>query len=330
MRARASAEFSPIPPEKTRMIEPSQRRRQGPDRFLRMVEEQCDGLGRPDVVILSRQQVAQIGAGLRDAQQARFVVDERVKLLGRRCPRIWARNQGRSGVDIAGARRHHQSRCRRQAHRGVDALPLVDRGHAGPRAQVRENHAAGSRLRAREALEFLHEIGVRQAVKPITPNAHGLEPPRNRHDLGDARHVMMKPRVEAGDLRHRGNSLWNRSIKAISAGRWSTSSGQIRRSSAMQLGGDRLRTMIPRPSVHDPMPHAGQTGDLVMFLEPVDEHLGGRPEIRGADRPALNDFPIGTRDDGPRIRSAQPARFDPRPLVRAHSLQTSCTGIART
>ena len=38
-------------------------------------------------------------------------------------------------------------------------------------------------------------------MKSVAPDAGGLVPPRNRHDLGDPRHVMMKAGVEAGDLR---------------------------------------------------------------------------------------------------------------------------------
>ena len=48
--------------------------------------------------------------------------------------------------------------------------------------------------------QLLHQIGVRQAVEAVAPDPGGLEPPRDRHDLGDARQVVMEGRVEARDL----------------------------------------------------------------------------------------------------------------------------------
>ena len=158
------------------------------------------------------------------------MVDECVKLLDRRVRNL--REVARKArVNVASARSHDQSRCRRQPHSRIDAFPLVDRGHAGPRAQVRENHAAGSRLAAGQPFELFHQEFIRQPVESVAPHGGFLEPARNRHDLGDARHVVMKARVETGDLRQAGSSLWNRSMSASSDGRWSTSSGQIRCSS---------------------------------------------------------------------------------------------------
>ena len=48
--------------------------------------------------------------------------------------------------------------------------------------------------------QFLHEIRIRQAVEAVAPDPGGLEAPRDRHDLGDARHVVMKSGVEARHL----------------------------------------------------------------------------------------------------------------------------------
>ena len=43
-------------------------------------------------------------------------------------------------------------------------------------------------------------IRVRQSMEAIAPDAGGLEPPGDRHDLGDAGHVVMKCGVEAHNL----------------------------------------------------------------------------------------------------------------------------------
>jgi hypothetical protein len=44
------------------------------------VAEQVDGLGHANVVVEPGEQVADVGAGLRDAEQARFVLDEVVSI----------------------------------------------------------------------------------------------------------------------------------------------------------------------------------------------------------------------------------------------------------
>ena len=84
MRARASYEFSPMPPEKTRISSPPSAADRAPIAFLALVKEEGDGLGRPWIVVLPREQVAKIGARFRDAKQTRFVVHQRMKLLSRR------------------------------------------------------------------------------------------------------------------------------------------------------------------------------------------------------------------------------------------------------
>ena len=49
------------------------------------------------------------------------------------------------GIHVAGTRAHHEARRRREAHAGVDALPVADRGEARAAAEVREDHAAARR-----------------------------------------------------------------------------------------------------------------------------------------------------------------------------------------
>ena len=120
----------------------------------------------PDLV---REQVLEIGAGLRNPEQPGFVVHERVKLIGREAPGL-GEKPGQPRVNIAAARRHDQSRGRRQPHRGIDALEFVDRSQAGPSPGV-----PGSRGRQPPPYQggagAFHQIGIRQAMKTIPPHA---------------------------------------------------------------------------------------------------------------------------------------------------------------
>ena len=116
-------------------------------------------------------------------------------------PELCARKPREAGVDVAGSRTHDQARGRSQAHGGVDALHVMNRGHAGAGAKMCQNHAAGGRLLAHCPHELFHQIRVRQAVESVPPNPDCLVPPRDRHDLRDPGHVVMKAGIEAGNLR---------------------------------------------------------------------------------------------------------------------------------
>jgi hypothetical protein len=62
---------------------------------------------------------------------------------------------------------------------------------------MRENDAAFCR-RIAETREFFHQIGIGQTVETIALNSLGIEAPRNRQQLGHARHGLVKRRVKAG------------------------------------------------------------------------------------------------------------------------------------
>ena len=78
--------------------------------------------------------------------------------------------------------------------------PSADRRQARPGAEVRQDDTAPGFLRAGDPGQFLHQIRIRQAMEAIAPDPGGLEPPGDRHDLGDAGHVVMKCGVEARNL----------------------------------------------------------------------------------------------------------------------------------
>ena len=180
-------------------VQPAQRGGEGADPLLRLVAKQLDCLGRPDIGILPCQEIAHVGAGFRDPEQAGLVVHEAVELVGRHSlgPRQEP-NQAR--IEVARARPHDQPGGRREAHGRVDGMATPDRRQARPGAQVRQDDAAPGFLRAGDPGQFLHQIRIRQAMEAIAPYPGGLEPPRDRHDLGHAGHVVMKRGVEARNL----------------------------------------------------------------------------------------------------------------------------------
>src|SRR5258708_5935722 len=67
-----------------------------------------------------------------------------------------------------------------------------------------EDDAPGRRLRAGDRFEFLHQEGVRQAVKAVALNTLGLVATGNGKKLRHAWESAVKRRIETGDLRHLG------------------------------------------------------------------------------------------------------------------------------
>ena len=70
------------PPGEHQCVQPAERGGEGADPLLRLVAKQFDRLGRPDIAILPFQEIAHVGTGFRDAQQAGLVVHEAVELVG--------------------------------------------------------------------------------------------------------------------------------------------------------------------------------------------------------------------------------------------------------
>ena len=92
------------------------------------------------------------------------MVDHFVKLIGSHL--LGSRKIGRqAGVQIAGAGAHHQSRRRRETHAGVHAFAVPHGGQAGAVSEMRQDHTALRGRRVAEAREFLHQIGIGQAVE---------------------------------------------------------------------------------------------------------------------------------------------------------------------
>ena len=127
------------------------------------------------------------------------MVHEAVELVGRHSfgPR---QEPDQARIEVARARPHDQPGGRREAHGRVDGMAPLDRRQARPGAEVCQDDTAPGFLKAGDPGQFLHQIRIRQAMEAIAPDPGGLIPPRDRHDLGDAGHVVMKCGVEARDL----------------------------------------------------------------------------------------------------------------------------------
>ena len=140
-RRRTSGEFSPMPPEKTSDVQPAEGRAEGPDPGLDPVAEQVDRLGRAGVALPTGQEVAQVGAGLRDPEEAGLLVDHAVEPLGRHALGVGEERE-EPGVEVAAAGPHDQAGGRGEAHRRVQAPALAHRGQARARAEVRQDDPA--------------------------------------------------------------------------------------------------------------------------------------------------------------------------------------------
>ena len=185
-------------------VQPAEGRAEGPDPGLDPVAEQVDRLGRAGVALPTGQQVAQVGAGLRDPEEAGLLVDHAVEPLGRHALGVGEERE-EPGVDVAAAGPHDQAGGRGEAHRRVEATALAHRGQARARAEVRQDDPAPGLRRPGDPGEFLHEVGVRQPVEPVAPDAEAPVPPRDRDDLRGPRHRAVEGRVEARDLRDAGD-----------------------------------------------------------------------------------------------------------------------------
>ena len=150
-------------------VQPAERGGEGADPLLRLVAKQFDRLGRPDIDLLPFQEIAHVGTGFRDAQQAGLVVHEAVELVGRH-PFGLRQEPDQSRIDVAGARSHDQPGGRREAHGRVDGMAPLDRRQARPGAEVCQDDTALGFFWAGDPGQFLHQIRIRQAVEAIAPD----------------------------------------------------------------------------------------------------------------------------------------------------------------
>ena len=143
--ARVSTEFSPMPPANTSVSIPPRAAAGAPIHF-------APGSKKPPVRHERRirhtscQQIAHIGAGFGQPQQARLPVDQLVDLVGRHSLLAQQVNE-HARVEIARAHFHHQPRGGRESHRRIHAATVAHRGHACAAAQMSQYDSPRGTLR---------------------------------------------------------------------------------------------------------------------------------------------------------------------------------------
>jgi hypothetical protein len=180
-------------------VESAESRRECANPFLDLVAKQSHGFRRPHVLLFALQQVAHVGTRFRNAEQSGFEIDHLIETLGVHVPRL-SQIPDQPGVDIAGASAHRDAGCRSEAHAGIHGFAVMHRGQARAIAEVGEDHPALRHFRSPQAVEFAHQIGIRQSVKSVPPHSLRFVTARDGQDLGNAWHVMVKSRIEARHL----------------------------------------------------------------------------------------------------------------------------------
>ena len=140
MRSRTAAACLPNATGEHQAIHPAEGRDQRAEELSRLVAVERDGLRRPGIVLLQRQEIAHVGARFRDTEQPGLATEQRVERVGGH-PMLSHEVDQQAGVEVAGTRAHHQAAQRREAHRGVDAAAMLDGGHAGAMPQVGNDEA---------------------------------------------------------------------------------------------------------------------------------------------------------------------------------------------
>src|SRR6185437_3747091 len=100
-----------------------------------------------------------------------------------------------AGIEIAGARAHHQAGRGSESHRRVHGLPIAHGGEARAIAEMRDDNGS-----LRRAAERADDVLERQAMKTVAPHAFVPESAWQRETLRDLRHCPMEASVEAGYL----------------------------------------------------------------------------------------------------------------------------------
>ena len=250
-------------------VQPAERGGECAHPFLRVVAEQRHRIRRPDVVGLTREQVAHIGADLRHAKQPRLVIDHLMELRHSHLLRV-REERHQPGVQISCSRAHHQPGHGREPHAGVDARASLYRSQAGAVAKMREDHATVGGFRPRGTGELFEEVGVRQAVKAVPLDALRVIAPRNREQLGDKRHRAVKRRVKAGYLRQLGMTLTKRPDQLDLARQMIRRIRHCATQFVDQFRGDTFRLRAGHP-MHHAVSHSPHRRKLLPRFKPVDQ-----------------------------------------------------------
>ncbi len=115
-----------------------------------------------------------------------------------------------AGIEVAAAAAHRQTVECREAHGRRYAFAPEHRAHAGAAAEMRNHDATVRCCRTKEVREYTGDVFIRKAMEPVSSNALGGEPARQRKGGGDLRLRMVEGGVEACDLRQCGVKLRER------------------------------------------------------------------------------------------------------------------------
>ena len=155
---------------------------------------------------------------------------------------------------------------------------------------MRQNNPAFRRRRITEAREFFHQKSIGQTVETVALNALGVEAPRNRQQLGNARHGLVKRRVKTGDLGQLRMTL------AECFDQFDLTGQMIRvvRADAMQLIQQWLRNHFGFGMLHavdHTMSHGPDRFETILSLEPIQQEIRGRFVIGGGEACLACGFP---------------------------------------
>ncbi len=151
---------------------------------------------------------------------------------------------------------------------------------------MREDHSTICCRRVAEAHEFLHQIGIGQAVKTVALNSFGVETARDGQQLRDPRHGLVKCGVKTGHLGQFGITLAERLDQLYFAGQMIG----VVRTEAMQFGeqfrGDPLRLGMLQ-TMHHAVAHGADGSEIRLLLEPINQEFCRRLMIGGGEAAAV-------------------------------------------
>jgi hypothetical protein len=186
-----------------------------------------------------------------------------------------------AGIDGAAACRHHQAVQRAEAGGGLDAAAVEKGAQAGAGAEMRHDDAPLRPLR-RDLGQLAGDELVGQAVEAVAPDDVPRHRVRQRDQLRQRGHVVMKPGVEAGHLRQgraRGENRTDRRqvhrhVQRVERGERFKLRQQARR---YQLG-----SCVIGPTMHDAVANRGQHGVAEMGIDEIEQRVQHGVETAGA------------------------------------------------
>ena len=191
-------------------VDPAEDRGQRADLLRRAVDEVVHG--QAGLRLAAAEQVAHVVADAGNPEQPGLLVEDVLDLLDRE-PELLEQIQHDAGVERARPGAHAQPVHGREAHRGVDALAVLQRAQAGAAAQVRDDDPPVGDL-GRDLRQDRGDVLVGDAVEAVPLDAALAEFAGQRHQRGDRRVAAVKAGVEAGHLRHVGHAVEDRLDRA--------------------------------------------------------------------------------------------------------------------